>query len=330
MDILRRIDQVVGRINTHPEYSKCVYKEFTRALREEAGRESYFLEFTRVMDPRGIPKEDKEIFELSEPQIRSRLSNAWDILARNGIDIYSLSKLGEILLPEKNHGGFRTREVQVFGFAPPGPSEVYQGIDNLVGFLNVPDIHSVLRASAAHLDLVRIHPYTDGNKRAAQLLQNFCLARTGHPPAIIPLTDSELYFNLLRGALSDRYASKSTAFQPSESERLFTEYIGSRVLASAERLETELAKNRAYDVFLTDVDQPGAVYSTAKALRNIGRRGNRDGIRVKVEKNNHGKKGEKLEVIGDIGERELGEALSVCAKRVHLKYKIVNRSCRHD
>ena len=56
MDILRRIDQVVGRINTHPEYSKCVYKEFTRALREEAGRESYFLEFTRVMDPRGIPK----------------------------------------------------------------------------------------------------------------------------------------------------------------------------------------------------------------------------------------------------------------------------------
>ena len=42
--IIRNVDEVVSRINTHPEYSACVNREEHHALREEAEKHSLDIE----------------------------------------------------------------------------------------------------------------------------------------------------------------------------------------------------------------------------------------------------------------------------------------------
>lgn len=52
----------------------------------------------------------------------------------------------------------------------------------------------------ANLDLVKIHPFVDGNGRTSRLLMNFILIQAGYPPAII-LSEQRLeYINCLKEA----------------------------------------------------------------------------------------------------------------------------------
>ncbi len=53
-------------------------------------------------------------------------------------------------------------------------------IKEMVDSLNSPDgTHAVIRAAMAHLNLVMIHPFSDGNGRMARCLQTLVLAREG-------------------------------------------------------------------------------------------------------------------------------------------------------
>jgi Fic family protein len=63
---------------------------------------------------------------------------------------------------------------------PPDWEEVPQLVGDLVTWLNSPDavtLMSVLEAGVAHYELVRIHPFTDGNGRTARALATLVLAR---------------------------------------------------------------------------------------------------------------------------------------------------------
>ena len=46
-------------------------------------------------------------------------------------------------------------------------------------------LHPVAMASEAHFRFVSIHPFRDGNGRAARLLMNLCLLRAGYPITVI-------------------------------------------------------------------------------------------------------------------------------------------------
>jgi len=63
----------------------------------------------------------------------------------------------------------------------PDPSDVPGLVDELVAYLNSDqsDTRDVVRAAMAHLNLVLIHPYSDGNGRMARALQTLVLARSG-------------------------------------------------------------------------------------------------------------------------------------------------------
>ena len=63
----------------------------------------------------------------------------------------------------------------------PDPEEVPGLIDDLVGYLNepAPEHDRLVRAGMAHLNLVMIHPFRDGNGRMARCLQSLVLARAG-------------------------------------------------------------------------------------------------------------------------------------------------------
>ncbi len=49
----------------------------------------------------------------------------------------------------------------------------------------------------AHLGLVRIHPFFDGNGRMARLIANLSVLRGGHPPVVVPLERRSEYIDLL-------------------------------------------------------------------------------------------------------------------------------------
>lgn len=91
---------------------------------------------------------------------------------------------------------------------------VYEGADvdlvpdlmeSLAGSLNAPDDSPPLvRAAMAHLNLVMVHPFKDGNGRMARCLQSLVLAREGSPlsPAFLSIEEylgrnTRAYFDML-------------------------------------------------------------------------------------------------------------------------------------
>lgn len=68
-------------------------------------------------------------------------------------------------------------------FRPPAAVEVPYQIGDLFSWLNseaVLEHHPVLRAGVVHYELVRIHPFTDGNGRAARAMALLVLLREGY------------------------------------------------------------------------------------------------------------------------------------------------------
>lgn len=59
-------------------------------------------------------------------------------------------------------------------------------------------------ALEAHLRLVSIHPFTDGNGRTARLLMNLLLLRAGYPPLVVPPDRRPDYIDALERAQADR------------------------------------------------------------------------------------------------------------------------------
>ena len=53
----------------------------------------------------------------------------------------------------------------------------------------------------AHIGIVGIQPFMDGNKRTARLIQNRILHSVDLPPAVIPAGEGKFYFDLLRRVL---------------------------------------------------------------------------------------------------------------------------------
>ena len=90
--------------------------------------------------------------------------------------------------PTKNPGRWRPGPVYVWAgdsgemvYESPDAELVHGLIEELVTTLQTPDedIPAVVRAAMAHLNLVMIHPFSDGNGRMARCLQTLVLARTG-------------------------------------------------------------------------------------------------------------------------------------------------------
>ena len=66
-------------------------------------------------------------------------------------------------------------------YRPPSPSDVPALINEVATWLGSGDLarHPVIRAAMAHLNLVSIHPFRDGNGRVARIVQSLVLAKEG-------------------------------------------------------------------------------------------------------------------------------------------------------
>ncbi|MBF0450756.1 MAG: Fic family protein [Candidatus Magnetomorum sp.] len=80
------------------------------------------------------------------------------------------------------------------------PIKVLDEMDFLCQWINenMHSEHAVIVASMAHYNMVRIHPFDDGNGRGARILMNLILMIKGYPPAVIRNEHRRHYLDALR------------------------------------------------------------------------------------------------------------------------------------
>jgi hypothetical protein len=309
---LRQIEDVLGRIRIHPEYSDCLKKRELYQLREEANRHSVNIE---AESGEHTTSKQKAIFTTDAYKT---LIGAQKYLCQNGINLSSLSTLGKILEPGTNIANFRTSAVKFGEFAGAEPQIIIYKMRDLTERLSDPILHPILRAIDAHATIVQVHPWTDGNGRAARLVQDIYLQGASCPPAIIPTSERRLYIALMNGLLKDRLEKNSSVYEPTEREELFHEFIQSKILSSSQKLEEELRSRRVYTINLYDTDSPGHTLALKKAL--IGSHG--DALEVHVDSQYKSGRVIILTVTGNVGIDELiSRTKPLCAK-YHLKSDI--------
>lgn len=116
------------------------------------------------------------------------------------IDENEILKLHKIILngiDDNNAGFYRNCMVRISGsrVIMPNPMKVPNLMKDFNEWLLSQDCLKPETAIIAHLKLVSIHPFIDGNGRCARLLMNALLLQTGYVPIIIRPRDRKKYLN---------------------------------------------------------------------------------------------------------------------------------------
>ncbi len=75
-------------------------------------------------------------------------------------------------------------------------------VEHLIAWVNesIDQVHPIHVAAVAHYNMVRIHPFDDGNGRGARFLMNLILLHKGHFPAVVQLQKKRQYLEALSAA----------------------------------------------------------------------------------------------------------------------------------
>jgi Fic family protein len=144
------------------------------------------------------------------------LSLAWDqvkALAKPDAtlterDLLDLHRIVLTRVEDSFAGSYRTGAVRIAGsnHVPPNALKVPDLMEELFAQIQS-TADPVERAAKLHHGIARIHPFTDGNGRAARLAMNFVLLAAGYPPVSIPTNLRQAYYNALESADSGDFQS---------------------------------------------------------------------------------------------------------------------------
>lgn len=118
-----------------------------------------------------------------------------EITKREILDMHALI-LNKI--DDDNAGRYRNIVVRIRGIDVilPDPLKVPELMESFFAWLHSKNNdHPAKIAADAHIKLVSIHPFTDGNGRTARLLMNLLLMQKGYPPALIRKEDRDVYID---------------------------------------------------------------------------------------------------------------------------------------
>jgi len=122
-------------------------------------------------------------------------------------------------------GRWRTGPIGVTGpngrivYQAPGAENVVALMSEVMGWLraDAPNAHVVVRAAMAHLHIVSIHPFRDGNGRVSRIVQSLVLARDGLlAPELASIEDylgahTAEYYSVLQAVQGGRYQPERDA-----------------------------------------------------------------------------------------------------------------------
>lgn len=199
--ILKRIDALKAKIDAYRPLDAHMLKQVRDYFRIGMTYSSNALEGNSLTET-----ETKIVIEdgitIGGKPVRDHLealghSEAYDLLFRlakhqdiTEANVKELHRLFYYRIDAKQAGKYRKRRVIITGtdFIPPAPERIPVLMESFVAGL--PEArakrHPVEFAAVIHKELVTIHPFIDGNGRAARLLMNLALLQAGYPVAIIP------------------------------------------------------------------------------------------------------------------------------------------------
>lgn len=127
-----------------------------------------------------------------------------DIIDKNPdkISPYDLVDIAYTVNNEVYDRGFRKTQVDVKkarNFHPIKASRIPEAIYSLFNaYHNIwCDLNVYEREAKLHIELVRMQPFEDGNKRSARILTNFNLLKNNKAPIVIPDSQTEEYFKYI-------------------------------------------------------------------------------------------------------------------------------------
>lgn len=212
-DILRIIDEKKHDIDKarplSPETLESLRKDFTvRYAHETTAIEGNTLTIyeTKVVLEDGITIGGKSIREhLEVLNIRDALNWLEDTVKnKTPVTEDTIREIHRIVMKGilyDDAGFYRRHPVYISGawHVPPNWIKVPELMQDFSVWLERgpgPE-HPVVYAAKAHIELVRIHPFIDGNGRTARLLTSLLLMRSGYPPAMYTCASRQEYMHTL-------------------------------------------------------------------------------------------------------------------------------------
>jgi len=210
--LLKKIDDLKHSIDDHRPIDKHLLKQIKEYFRIGFTYTSNALEGnslteteTKIVIEDGITIGGKPIRDHFEALGHSEAYDHIYALAKRKeiteADIKSPHRLLYYRIDAKHARKYRKKGVLITGtdFIPPAPERIpdlmRSFVDEIPGLRT--KFHPVEFAAALHKDLVMIHPFIDGNGRAARLLMNLALLQDGYPIAVIPPVLRREYLNSL-------------------------------------------------------------------------------------------------------------------------------------
>ncbi|MCI5966798.1 MAG: Fic family protein [Tenericutes bacterium] len=116
---------------------------------------------------------------------------------------WNIKNIHGLILKEidnENAGKYRGENVTIKGAThiPPDYLKVPELMEKLILTYNTwNEYHPIIQAALLHGELVKIHPFIDGNGRTSRLLMNLDLMNSGYNPVIIKKEDRLKYYESL-------------------------------------------------------------------------------------------------------------------------------------
>lgn len=149
-----------------------------------------FTEAGQVLAGGKIVGRDRDIQEVLNYRNVLKFIESYD---KNEVTEETLKHIHELtvfhILPDETIGNYRKQQVVVknsatgeITFRPPPAVEVPFLMTSFLEWLNNPvaDIHPIIKAGATHYEIVRIHPFLDGNGRVARAAATLVLFKNGY------------------------------------------------------------------------------------------------------------------------------------------------------
>jgi Fic family protein len=199
--VLKKIDVLKAKIDTHRPLDSHMLKQVREYFRIGTTYSSNALEGNSLTET-----ETKIVIEdgitIGGKPVRDHLealghSEAYDLLFRlaknqeiTEANVKELHRLFYYRIDAKQAGKYRKHRVIITGtdFIPPGPERIPVLMESFIAGSSETRAkrHPIEFAAIIHREFVTIHPFIDGNGRAARLLMNLALIQAGYPLAIIP------------------------------------------------------------------------------------------------------------------------------------------------
>ena len=116
---------------------------------------------------------------------------------------WNIKNIHQLVLKEiddKNAGKYRSENVAIMGatHTPPDHLIVPELMEKLIlNYQKWNKYHPIIKAAIIHGELVKIHPFIDGNGRTSRLVMNLSLMNSGYLPVIIKKENRLEYYNAL-------------------------------------------------------------------------------------------------------------------------------------